>query len=121
VASKETGVMNCVRNLAIINLTRRLSLSWFLILFLVYGVHGQGWTRFRGPNGQGISNAKTIPAKWTDEDFNWKVKLPGGGHGSPVIWEDKVFVTCEDPDAAGGCFWPSMFPMGRPYGASVTN
>ena len=79
-----------------------LGLSWFLSLLLTCWVHGQEWTRFRGPNGQGISDAKTIPAKWTDADFNWKVKLPGGGHGSPVIWQDKVFVTCEDPDAAGG-------------------
>lgn len=54
---------------------------------------GQEWTRFRGPNGQGISYAKTIPIKWTEKDYNWKVNLPGGGHSSPVLWGDKVFVT----------------------------
>ena len=58
--------------------------------------------RFRGPNGQGISDAKTIPVKWTEKDYNWKVKLPAGGHGSPVLWGDKVFVTCEDPETTGG-------------------
>jgi outer membrane protein assembly factor BamB len=65
-------------------------------------VQGQDWTRFRGPNGQGISQAPKMPVKWTQKDYNWEVKLPGGGHGSPVIWKDKVFVTCEDPESAGG-------------------
>jgi outer membrane protein assembly factor BamB len=60
---------------------------------------GQEWTRFRGPNGQGISNAKTIPVKWTEDDYNWKVKLPGGGHSSPVLWGEKLFVTGGDRQA----------------------
>jgi len=64
--------------------------------------HAQEWTRFRGPNGQGISHAKTIPVKWTEKDFNWKIKLPAGGHSSPVIWKDKVFITCENPESPGG-------------------
>lgn len=73
-----------------------------LSIILTCSVHGQEWTRFRGPNGQGISQAKTIPVKWTEKDYNWKVKLPAGGHSSPVIWKDKVFVTCENPESAGG-------------------
>ena len=50
---------------------------------------GQQWSRFRGPNGQGISYAENIPIKWTEKDYNWKVTLPGTGHSSPVIWQDK--------------------------------
>ena len=57
---------------------------------------GQEWTRYRGPNGQGISQAKTIPVKWTEKDYNWNVNLPGGGHSSPVLWADKVFITSGD-------------------------
>lgn len=63
---------------------------------------GQQWTRFRGPNGQGISYAETIPIKWTQKDYNWKVKLPGGGHSSPVIWGDKVFLTSGDQKTSRG-------------------
>lgn len=54
---------------------------------------GQEWSRFRGPGGTGIGNAN-IPAKWTDKDINWKTELPGGGHSSPVLWGDKIFLTC---------------------------
>ena len=50
------------------------------VFLLVSVAHGQEWPRFRGPNGQGISYDKTIPVKWTEKDYNWKVKLPGGGH-----------------------------------------
>jgi outer membrane protein assembly factor BamB len=51
------------------------------------------WPRFRGPNGSGLSDAE-IPAKWTDADINWKIELPGGGNSSPVVWGDRVFLTC---------------------------
>ncbi len=63
---------------------------------------GQEWTRFRGPNGQGISHTNTIPIKWMEKDYDWKVTLPGGGHCSPVIWQDKVFVTSGDQKAGCG-------------------
>jgi outer membrane protein assembly factor BamB len=57
-------------------------------------LQAQEWTRFRGPNGQGISNATTIPVNWTQNDYNWKIELPGGGHSSPVLWGNTIFVTC---------------------------
>ena len=60
----------------------------------------QEWTRFRGPNGTGISEAATIPTKWSEADYNWKVKLPGLGHSSPVVWGERVFLLSADPDDA---------------------
>lgn len=59
----------------------------------------QEWTRFRGPNGTGLSDAEGIPTKWTDKDYNWKTTLPAGGHSSPVIWKDLIFLTGADEDA----------------------
>lgn len=67
-----------------------------LSILRVSTVQAQEWTRFRGPNGQGISEAKTVPDKWTESDYNWKVELPGGGHSSPVLWGDRLFITCGD-------------------------
>lgn len=61
---------------------------------------GQNWPRFRGPNGQGIGQATTIPVKWTEKDYNWKVELPGGGHSSPVVWGEKIFVTSAEAKTA---------------------
>jgi outer membrane protein assembly factor BamB len=58
------------------------------------------WSRFRGPNGSGISDAKSVPVRWTDKDYNWKAELPAPGHSSPVAWQDRLFVTCGDPKTA---------------------
>ncbi len=85
-----------------INRTAPKSFSLLFCILLASAVQGQEWTRFRGPNGQGISQAQSMPVKWSEKDFNWKVKLPAGGHSSPVIWNDKVFVTCENPESDGG-------------------
>lgn len=76
---------------------------WLFCVFSVTAspqVEAQEWTRFRGPNGTGISDAKTIPTQWTERDFNWKVALPGIGHSSPVVWGEKIFLTSTD-EAAG--------------------
>ncbi len=60
---------------------------------------GENWPRFRGPNGTGVSDAKTIPTEWTDDDYRWVVELPGEGHSSPVVWGGRVFVTSADLSA----------------------
>lgn len=82
----------------------------------------QEWTRFRGPNGTGLSEAKTIPTKWSAADINWKVALPGAGHSSPVLWGERVFVTSCDEKAGkffvfclkaddGSALWKKEFPL----------
>lgn len=58
----------------------------------------QDWTRFRGPNGSGVSDATTVPGKWTENDYNWKITLPGVGHSSPVAWKDGLYVMSADPE-----------------------
>lgn len=60
------------------------------------------WPRFRGPNGQGISDARSIPVQWTESDYLWTIDLPGTGPSSPVVWDDKVFVTCADAQSPKG-------------------
>ena len=83
--------------------------------------HGQDWTRFRGPNGSGVSDATTIPGTWTENDYNWKISLPGVGHSSPVAWKDRIYVMSADPDKAtryvvcvnaadGNILWNQEFP-----------
>ena len=79
-----------------------------------------GWTRFRGPNGDGNSAAE-VPVRWTEADYAWKADLPGSGHSQPVIWGEKVFVTCASEDGAerkvvsldlssGASRWVRRFP-----------
>jgi outer membrane protein assembly factor BamB len=69
------------------------ALGILLLVVLPAAASGQEWTRFRGPNGSGVSAATTIPLSWTAADVNWKVKLPGVGHSSPVLWGGRVFLS----------------------------
>jgi outer membrane protein assembly factor BamB len=100
-------------------------LLYLAALGLALPTCAQEWTRFRGPNGSGVSDAKTIPSAWSESNFKWKATLPGAGHSSPVIWGDKVFVTSCDETAgkyfvfcynttAGTKLWQKEFPL-TPY------
>ncbi len=86
----------------------------------------QEWTRFRGPNGTGVSAAKGVPVKWTEADFLWRVPVAGSGHGQPVIWGNRLFqptATANGAERALVCYdkrdgrelWKKTFalPMAR--------
>jgi outer membrane protein assembly factor BamB len=52
------------------------------------------WPQFRGANLTGVTAEKALATEWGPEkNVGWKIKLPGYGWSSPVIWGDKVFVT----------------------------
>lgn len=52
------------------------------------------WPQFRGPGGAGISS-DSAPTTWSEsENLRWKTPLPGPGSSSPIVWGDRVFVTC---------------------------
>lgn len=61
---------------------------------------GREWPRFRGPDGVGVADAPSLPVAWSENEVNWKVALPGGGHSSPVVWGDRIFVTAADEASA---------------------
>jgi outer membrane protein assembly factor BamB len=95
-----------------------------LILCSWSQVSAQEWTRFRGPNGSGVSRAKAVPSGWTDKDVNWKTALPGPGHSSPVLWGEKVFLTAGEERGekfhvlclsatTGQLLWEKDFPAKR--------
>lgn len=51
------------------------------------------WAHWRGPTGNGVATSGNPPTAWSEsENVKWKVAIPGRGSGSPVIWEDRVFV-----------------------------
>ncbi len=73
-------------------LFRGATLALLGIATLAAPVGAQEWTRFRGPNGTGISAAKGVPVAWTEGDFAWRLPIRGESHSQPVIWGDKIFL-----------------------------
>jgi len=58
----------------------------------VVQAEAQEWTRFRGPNGTGISTAKGVPVTWDENGFAWRVPIAGASHSQPVAWGDRLFL-----------------------------
>lgn len=58
------------------------------------------WPRFRGPNGTGHADLKGVPSTWTESDYEWVIDLPGKGHSSPVIWDNRLYVTSGHDDGS---------------------
>jgi len=57
-------------------------------------IRAENWPGWRGPSGDGVSNGKGIPTKWSStENIAWRIAIPGEGHSSPIVWGDKVFLT----------------------------
>jgi outer membrane protein assembly factor BamB len=68
----------------------------FLLLISVSGAVAQNWPCWRGPNGDGTSSENGLPAKWDSvTNVIWKVRVPGSGYSSPVVWEDRLFLTTD--------------------------
>ncbi len=75
---------------------RWFGFTWIAVLSLLPAIDAADWTRFRGPNGSGVSADSTaLPTTWSDkENLKWKVALPGPGSSSPIVVGDRVYVTC---------------------------
>jgi outer membrane protein assembly factor BamB len=70
-------------------------LLMLLVLFRSVPVGAENWPAWRGPRGDGSSLEKHLPEHWNGprgENIAWKVEIPGKGHASPIIWDDRIFV-----------------------------
>lgn len=101
----------------------RLFLVIAVLLVLASTAYAANWDRFRGPNGAGQSDDAGIPTKWEPANFLWKQPLSNIGHSSPVIWDNRLFLTSGDPktgaqivsafDAGSGApLWEKRFDAG---------
>jgi outer membrane protein assembly factor BamB len=70
-----------------------------IVVCLIFATSGQAenWPQWRGPNLDGVSRERNIPAKWSKtENIQWRLPLPGPGGATPVVWEDRIFVTAPE-------------------------
>jgi outer membrane protein assembly factor BamB len=73
-----------------------------LILFLLMisaatePIPARSWPGFRG-KGDSHTADKRLPLEWADDkNVAWDTPLPGYGQSSPVIWQDRVFLTATE-------------------------
>ena len=64
-------------------------------------VLAENWPCFRGPGRQGISQEQNLPLKWSStENILWKTPIPGEAWSSPIVWDDRVFLTTATEEGA---------------------
>ncbi|QDV41798.1 outer membrane biogenesis protein BamB [Stieleria neptunia] len=60
------------------------------------------WPSFRGADGSGIASGQNAPTVWDGDSGDgilWKSEVPLPGVNSPIVWEDRVFLSGATEDA----------------------
>jgi len=56
------------------------------------------WPQWRGPLATGVAPQADPPVEWSEtENVRWKTELPGEGHSTPIVWDDRIFLTAAVP------------------------
>lgn len=78
-------------------------LLWIAMVLLASGVGSLAiaadqWPQWRGPHADGSSATANPPTEWSeDKHIQWKVAVPGKGSGTPIVWNDRVYVLTAIP------------------------
>jgi outer membrane protein assembly factor BamB len=87
-------------------MARRTLLALALVLLFRTSVPAQQasehWPSFRGPQGSGVAANASPPVTWnlaSSANVAWRTAIPGLGHSSPVVWDDRIYLTTAVSDA----------------------
>lgn len=76
-----------------------MKITVYVALVLLYVTDGfaqdqQNWPQWRGPDANSIARPGNYPVTFSStEDLIWKVKLPGKGASTPIVWNDRIVLT----------------------------
>lgn len=106
--------------------TGSLMLSLFLLLFIFGIVSGQQspdrqWPQYRGYMASGVFENAGLPSTFDVErmiNVKWKIRIPGLGISSPVVWGDRLFITTAISEKDDAGFKPGLYGDVRPVNDS---
>jgi outer membrane protein assembly factor BamB len=80
--------------------TLTVKCNWvFLILALTAAAETQAanWPQWRGPSFNGATDEKNLPSHWSKtENIAWSDDLAGAAAATPIVWDDRVFLSGVD-------------------------
>src|SRR5229473_1567848 len=85
-----------------------LAVLTFLVGAFAFAENQSNWPRWRGPLDNGSNELGTYPVKWdATTNLLWKAPLPGKGCSTPIVWNNRIFVTApvEEKDALLAFDW----------------
>ena len=74
-------------------ITTNKVLAFVSVLSLSQIASGEDWLQFRGNDHRGISLKSETPTNLSKNNIAWKIPLPGRGLSSPIVIENRVFLT----------------------------
>jgi outer membrane protein assembly factor BamB len=78
-------------------LLRSIAAAFLLLTASLFAA--ENWPQFRGPTGDGHSDAKGLPLNFgEDKNVKWKTEIHGKGWSSPVIWGSQIWLTTATED-----------------------
>lgn len=88
---------------------------WTLAVVCELAASGE-WPEWRGPNGDGLVTQTGFSLQWSpEENILWEAALPAPGNSSPIVYDDRVFVTCANADGTER----SLFAFDRATGKQL--
>jgi len=73
------------------------------------------WPSFRGPSASGVASGQNLPDTWnvaTGENIRWKATVPGLAHSSPIVWDDRIYLTTAISSLPNASFKPGLYGEG---------
>jgi outer membrane protein assembly factor BamB len=72
------------------------------LLSLATTLQAANWPNWRGPAHNGSTTEKNLPATFSKtENVIWAADMPGASAATPIVWENKVFVSSLDNRTKG--------------------
>lgn len=80
-------------------MSRYILLPLMLFVLSQTACFGENWPQWRGPRGDSISVEKGIATTWSKtENIAWRTPLPGQGGATPIVWNDRIYLTSAEKD-----------------------
>jgi len=72
----------------------QLRIAGIALWLAAAGPSSDRWPQFRGPESSGVAEDPRLPDRWSaTENIAWKTGIPGVGWSSPVVWDDRIYLT----------------------------
>ncbi len=70
-----------------------------ILLTSLTALYAGNWPTWRGPEGTGNAPGEKLPLHWSKtENVRWKTELPERGNSTPIVWDDRIFITQTEGD-----------------------
>jgi outer membrane protein assembly factor BamB len=80
-----------------------LALAASAAVYAADPVAERNWPQWRGPLATGVGPHADPPLEWSEtKNVKWKREIDGRGSSSPVVWNDRIFLTTAVPAGTSG-------------------